>query len=219
MSRDADLAEARERMVQHQLVRRGIRDPSVLDAMRTVPRERFVPDDVRAEAYEDRPLPIGEGQTISQPYIVAVMAEALSLEPDDRVLEVGAGSGYAAAVLGHIAREVFAVERHESLARVAAERVAELGYENVHVTAGDGTLGLPDEAPFDAMLVSAGGPDVPPPLLDQLAEGGRIVIPVGDGRGEQELVRMVRNERGAFDRTSLGRVQFVPLIGSEGWER
>lgn len=219
MSREAAFAEARERMVQRQLVRRGIRDPSVLDAMRTVPRERFVPEDVRAEAYEDRPLPIGEGQTISQPYIVAVMAEALSLGPGDRVLEVGAGSGYAAAVLGHIAREVFAVERHEPLARVAAEHVAELGYENVHVTAGDGTLGLPDEAPFDAMLVSAGGPEVPPPLLDQLAEGGRLVIPVGDGRGEQELVRMVRNERGAFDRTSLGRVQFVPLIGSEGWER
>lgn len=197
-------------------MRRGVRDPLVLDAMRTVPRERFVPETVRAEAYEDRPLPIGEGQTISQPYIVALMAEALSLGPDDRVLEVGAGSGYAAAVLGRIAREVFAIERHEPLARMAAARVADLDYDNVDVIAGDGTLGLPDEAPFDAILVSAGGREVPPALFDQLAEGGRLVIPVGEGTGGQELVRMERSERGTFERTSLGRVQFVPLVGGSG---
>ncbi|MEX2472836.1 MAG: protein-L-isoaspartate(D-aspartate) O-methyltransferase [Gemmatimonadota bacterium] len=210
-----DLATQRARMVDRQLARRGIRNPAVLDAMGTVPREAFVPEVSRHEAYEDRPLPIGEGQTISQPYVVALMIEALSLDADDRVLEVGAGSGYAAAVLGRIAREVYAIERHASLARAASERMGQLGYDNVRVTAGDGTLGWPEEAPFDAILVSAGGPEVPEPLLDQLAPGGRLVIPLGEPWKDQELVRLERQAGGAVARESLGHVRFVPLIGEE----
>lgn len=200
-------------MVDRQISRRGIRDPRVLDAMRTVPRERFVAEEVRHEAYEDRPLPIGEGQTISQPYVVALMIEALELEPGDRVLEVGAGSGYAAAVLGQIADQVLAVERHQSLAREAAARMDELGYENVRVVSGDGTLGRPEEAPFDAILVSAGGDQVPRALPRQLADGGCLVIPVGDPRRDQELLRLVKEPGGRLSRSSLGRVQFVPLVG------
>lgn len=210
-----DLATQRARMVDRQLARRGIRNPAVLDAMGTVPREAFVPEVSRHEAYEDRPLPIGEGQTISQPYVVALMIEALSLDADDRVLEVGAGSGYAAAVLGRIAREVYAIERHASLARAASERMGQLGYDNVRVTAGDGTLGWPEEAPFDAILVSAGGPEVPEPLLDQLTPGGRLVIPLGEPWKDQELVRLERQAGGAVARESLGHVRFVPLIGEE----
>lgn len=187
----------------------------MLDAMGTVPREAFVPDVSRHEAYEDRPLPIGEGQTISQPYVVALMIEALSLDADDRVLEVGAGSGYAAAVLGRIARDVYAIERHASLAHAASDRMRRLGYDNVRVTAGDGTRGWPEEAPFDAILVSAGGPEVPEPLLDQLAPGGRLVIPLGDPWKDQELVRLERRAGGAVVRESLGHVRFVPLIGEE----
>lgn len=215
---DADPWEDdRHRMVDRQIARRGVRDERVLAAMRTVPRDRFVPEHRRDEAYRDRPLPIGSGQTISQPYIVAVMIEALAAGPDDRVLEVGAGSGYAAAVLGRVAGEVWAMERHDALARTARARLEALGYGNVHVVTGDGTLGLPEHAPYDAILVSAGGPDVPRPLLDQLATGGRLVIPVDDGHGGQELVRLVRTSDG-MERSSLGKVQFVPLVGAEGWE-
>jgi protein-L-isoaspartate(D-aspartate) O-methyltransferase len=210
-----DPAAQRARMVERQLARRGIRSPAVLGAMGAVPREAFVPDTSLDEAYEDRPLPIGEGQTISQPYVVALMIEALSLGPADRVLEVGAGSGYAAAVLGRIAREVFAIERHASLARAASERMRRLGYDNVRVRAGDGTLGWPEEAPFDGILVSAGGPDVPEPLLDQLVPGGRLVIPLGDPRKDQELVRLERRADGTLARESLGHVRFVPLIAEE----
>lgn len=208
-------AEARSRMVERQLARRGIRSAAVLYAMRAVPREVFVPDVSRHEAYEDRPLPIGEGQTISQPYVVALMIEALSLDVDDRVLEVGAGSGYAAAVLGRIVRDVYAIERHASLARAASERMRRLGYDNVRVREGDGTLGWPEEAPFDAILVSAGGPEVPTPLLDQLASDGRLVIPLGDPRKDQDLVRFEHRAGGAVVRESLGHVRFVPLIGEE----
>lgn len=208
-----DFEAARRRMVDRQISRRGIRDPRVLDAMRTVPRERFVAEEVRHEAYEDRPLPIGEGQTISQPYVVALMIEALELEPGDKVLEVGAGSGYAAAVLGQIADQVLAVERHQSLAREAAARMDELGYQNVRVVSGDGTLGRPEEAPFDAILVSAGGDQVPRALPRQLADGGCLVIPVGDPRRDQELLRLVKEPGGRLSRSSLGRVQFVPLVG------
>jgi protein-L-isoaspartate(D-aspartate) O-methyltransferase len=211
------MKEKRHRMVKNQIASRGIEDAAVLDAMRSVPRERFVSQDLAAFAYEDTPLPIEEGQTISQPYIVAVMAEALELEPEDRVLEIGAGSGYAAAVLGRVAAQVFAIERHRSLAEHARDRMAALGYDNVTVVAGDGTLGWGEEAPFDAIAVAAGGPEVPQPLLDQLAVGGRLVIPVGDDVRSQELVRVRRVAEHEYVEDSLGKVQFVPLIGSAGW--
>ena len=210
-------AAERRRMVERQIQSRGVRDEAVLDAMRTVPRECFVPEDHAEFAYDDTPLPIEEGQTISQPYIVAVMAEALALRPGDRVLEVGAGSGYAAAVIGQIAKQVYAIERYRTLAESARERMTALGYDNVEVAAGDGTLGWVGKAPFDAIAVAAGGPEVPQPLLDQLAIGGRLVIPVGDEARAQELVQVTRVGEHEFDQRSLGRVQFVPLIGSAGW--
>jgi protein-L-isoaspartate(D-aspartate) O-methyltransferase len=204
-------------MVERQIERRGVRDERVLDAMRAVPREYFVPEDHAEFAYDDTPLPIEEGQTISQPYIVAVMVETLALKPTDRVLEVGAGSGYAAAVIGQIADEVYAIERYRTLAENARARMASLGYDNVEIVAGDGTLGWAEKAPFDAIAVSAGGPEVPQPLLDQLAIGGRLVIPVGDEARAQELIRVTRVDEHEFEQVSLGRVQFVPLIGSAGW--
>ena len=205
-------------MVERQIARRGIADPLVLEAMRTVPREPFVPEHLGAEAYADRALPIDEGQTISQPYVVALMAEALELSPSDRVLEVGVGSGYAAAILGHIAREVVGIERHEALARAARDRLRAQGHANVRVVVGDGTLGWPTEAPFDAILVSAGGPEVPRALLDQLVDGGRLVIPVGEPGAVQDLLKIVREGDGRYREESLGKVQFVPLIGDQGWQ-
>lgn len=208
----------REDMVQHQLIERGIEDSRVLDAMRSVPRERFVPEHYRELSYRDGPLPIEQGQTISQPYIVALMAEALKLEDGDRILEVGAGSGYAAAVLSRLGATVHAIEYHEQLAELARERLAELGCDNVEVRQGDGTRGWPAHAPFDAILVSAGGPDVPPTLLEQLAVGGRMVIPVGDRTRSQELLRVTKLDEHEYSQDSLGRVQFVPLVGSEGWQ-
>ena len=211
-----DFEIRRHEMVDTQIVRRGVRDRWVLDALRSVPRERFVPERLAEFAYEDTPLPIAEEQTISQPYVVALMAEALELSPRDRVLEIGAGSGYAAAVLGRIAGEVWAVERHESLAREAAERLAALGYDNVHVVHGDGTLGWPERTPYDAIGVAAGGPEIPQALLDQLAPGGRLVIPIGPDPRTQSLVRVRRTERGLV-REDLGGVRFVPLIGEQGW--
>lgn len=211
------LDEQRDRMVQQQIAARGVTDEPTLAAMRAVPRERFVPESVVEFAYEDAPLPIEEGQTISQPFIVALMTSALELKPTDRVLEIGAGSGYAAAVLGRIARSVYAVERYESLASLAAKRMADLGYDNVTVQCGDGTLGWPAHAPYDAILVSAGGPEVPQSLLDQLAIGGRLVIPVGTTPRAQELLHIRRTGKHEYDETSLGAVQFVPLIGTEGW--
>jgi protein-L-isoaspartate(D-aspartate) O-methyltransferase len=201
----------RERMVQRQLRARGVEDERVLDAFREVPREVFVASGLEDSAYTDAPLPIGESQTISQPFVVALMVEALQVRKGDRVLEVGAGSGYAAAILSRLASEVYAIERHPSLAREARERIEQLGYENVKLRAGDGTLGWPEAAPFDAILVSAGGPDVPPALLDQLAPGGRMVIPVGTSR-EQELVRITKSADGRLRTESLGPVVFVPLI-------
>ena len=211
------LAEARERMVEFHLVGRGIRDPAVLAAMRTVPRERFVYESLAHRAYEDGPLPIGEGQTISQPYIVAVMSEALRLQATDRVLEIGTGSGYAAAVLAVIAAEVYTVERIESLATLSRRRLKELGYANVHVRHGDGSLGWPEHAPYDAIVVTAGGPEVPRSLLRQLAVGGRLVMPVGSTSRSQRLVRVVRTGEETWDREALEDVCFVPLIGAEGW--
>jgi protein-L-isoaspartate(D-aspartate) O-methyltransferase len=210
-------AEARERMVERQIIDRGVQDPAVLAAMRRVPREAFVPRQLARRAYADQPLPIGEGQTISQPYVVATMTEALRLLPGDRVLEIGTGSGYAAAVLAEIAAEVYTVERLATLAESAQRRLAELRYRNVHVQHGDGSLGWPEHAPFDAIVVTAGGPAVPPSLLAQLALGGRLVMPVGSSPLAQQLVRVVRTGAATYEREELGDVAFVPLIGAEGW--
>ncbi|MGK6356801.1 protein-L-isoaspartate(D-aspartate) O-methyltransferase [Sphingomonas sp. DT-207] len=209
-------ASLRRVMVDTQLVSRGVRDTHVLSAMRAVPREQFVPEPMREFAYEDTPLPIEAGQTISQPYIVAHMIEKAEVRPGERVLEIGAGSGYAAAVLGRIAGQVYAIERHEQLARLARERMAALGYDNVEIRAGDGTQGWPEAAPFDAILIAAGGPSVPKPLCRQLAVGGRLVMPVGDP-DQQRLLRIVRESEDRFDEQDLGAVRFVPLIGAHGW--
>src|SRR5690606_26278258 len=210
-----DYASRRDRMVRLQLARRGIRDPKVTRAMTRVPREKFVPEELAEFAYDDTPLPLPENQTISQPYVVALMTEALELDDDDRVLEIGTGSGYSAAVLAEIAAEVFTIERHPSLADAARARLEALGYDNVHVRCGDGTLGWPEEAPFDAIVVTAGGPAVPRSLREQLAQGGRLVIPVGVER-VQRLLRIRRTDEDRYDEEDLGPVLFVPLIGEEG---
>lgn len=208
--------EQRQHMVDSQLAARGIADARVLDAFRDVPREAFIPVELAEFAYRDSPLPIAEDQTISQPYIVAVTLEALALEHTDRVLEVGTGSGYAAALLGRIAADVYTIERHASLAAEARERLARLGFENVRVLCGDGTLGWPQHAPYDAIAVAAGGPGVPEALLAQLADGGRLVIPVGRDQSNQVLVRVTR-DGSRFRREELTPVRFVPLIGAQGW--
>ncbi|MBI1846524.1 MAG: protein-L-isoaspartate(D-aspartate) O-methyltransferase [Candidatus Rokubacteria bacterium] len=213
----AGFEAARRRMVETQLAARGVRDPLVLAAMGKVPREQFVSARQAARAYEDGPLPIGEGQTISQPYIVALMTEALALARADRVLEIGTGSGYSAAVLAEIAAEVYTVERLAWLADRARQHLADLGYANVHVVTGDGTLGWPDHAPYDAIVAAAGGPRVPPALLEQLAIGGRLVIPVGPVLADQRLVRIVRAAAEDYRREELEAVVFVPLIGAQGW--
>ena len=207
--------EQRATMVRRHLKARGISSPSVLAAMGEVPRERFVPEALAEFAYEDGPLPIGSEQTISQPYIVALMIEAAEVGPEDRVLEVGAGSGYAAAVLSRIAGEVFAIERHAELAQSAQLRLLELGYDNVAVIAGDGSGGLPDKAPFDAILVAAGGDHVPEPLKRQLAIGGRLIVPVGD-ESLQTLCCVLREGEEEWSEHNLGPVRFVPLIGAHG---
>jgi protein-L-isoaspartate(D-aspartate) O-methyltransferase len=212
------LDRQRQIMIERDLEGRGIRDHAVLAAMRTVPREEFVPPSLRDRAYDDRPLPIDEGQTISQPYIVAYMAEALELSPNDKVLEIGTGSGYSAAVLSRIAAEVYTVERFDSLARSAGERLAGLGYDNVHLLVNDGTLGWPEHAPYDAIVVTAGAPRVPEPLLPQLAIGGRLVVPVGPDGLYQTLVRVRRKGVDDFHKESLLGVQFVPLVGAAGWK-
>ncbi len=211
----AALAAQRQYMVKHSIAPRGVRDQRVLSAMLEVPRHVFVPEELAEFAYEDTPLDIGEGQTISQPYIVAWMCQALELQPGDRILEIGAGSGYAAAVLSRLCAEVHTIERHEALAIGAGRRLTQLGYANVHVHCGDGTRGWPDGAPYDAIVVAAGAPSIPEPLLAQLAEGGRLVIPVGD-ETSQTLIR-VRREKGKFLREDLGDVRFVPLVGAGGW--
>lgn len=207
----------RERMVDQQIARRGVRNRHVLDAMRRVPREQFVSEELREFAYEDSPLPIAAGQTISQPYIVALMMEAAELSPGDRVLEIGAGSGYAASVAGAVAARVYAIERHPELAQLAQGRLKRLGYTNVEVRTGDGSAGLPEAAPFDVILAAAGGPSVPEVLLEQLAPGGRLVMPVGDTRRRQNLVKVTRTHEGDYERKDLGPVLFVPLIGEHGW--
>ena len=212
-----DFAAQRESMVTNQIEMRGVRDPRVLDAMRAVPRHHFVPAFQAASAYHDAPLPIGQGQTISQPYIVALMTEMLELEGDERVLEVGTGSGYQAAILARLAAEVISVERFAALAQEARERLADLGVDNVQVVVGDGSLGWPEAAPYDAIVVTAASPEVPPPLEEQLAEGGRLVVPIGQ-RWTQSLVR-VRRKGGRLKRETTISVAFVPLIGAHGWQQ
>lgn len=209
--------QRRDAMVERQIAARGLRDPLLLEAFRTVPREMFVDPAQAGEAYDDRPLPIGHGQTISQPYIVALTIAAAGIGQGDKVLEVGAGSGYAAAVIGRIARQVFAVERLPELAALAAGRMERLGYDNVRIVAGDGSLGLPGEAPFDAILCAAAGPSVPESWKRQLAPGGRIVMPVGAQHGAQRLVRWTADDGGAGRLDELDPVRFVPLIGAEGY--
>ena len=208
----------RAQMIDDQLIARGIRDKMALDALGSVPREAFIPADLIEFAYRDSPLPIEENQTISQPYIVALMTAALELESDDRVLEIGTGSGYAAAVLGEICENVYTIERHKALAYTAQAKLNELGYSNIQVKHGDGTLGWSDKAPFDAIIVAAGAPDVPQTLKEQLAIGGRLVIPVGNYLKSQKLVRIRRVSHDDYQTEDLGGVRFVPLIGVEGWQ-
>jgi protein-L-isoaspartate(D-aspartate) O-methyltransferase len=213
----ADPYDPRVRMRERQLVARGIRNPGVLDAMMQVPRERFVPDEHRDLAYADTPLPIGHGQTISQPYIVALMIEALEPGPDDKVLEIGGGSGYAAAVLSRVVGHVVSVERLAPLCERARRVLHELGYDNVSVVCADGTVGWADAAPYDGILVAAGGPEIPRALKAQLAIGGRLVIPVGSERNQQTLIRVTRTGDDEYEVEHLSEVRFVPLIGAEGW--
>ena len=216
MRESGEFAPQLAEMIEKQLRRRGIADAAVLAAMGSVPRHGFVPEELRARAYEDVPLPIGDGQTISQPYIVAAMTAALHLHPRERVLEIGTGCGYQAAVLSELAKEVFSVERRPELALSASERLARLGYTNVHVHCGDGTLGLPEFAPFDAILVAAAAPAVPEPLLAQLGEGGRMILPVGDT--EHQELQLIEKCGNALRKSALEGCRFVPLVGYHGWQ-
>jgi protein-L-isoaspartate(D-aspartate) O-methyltransferase len=207
--------KARERMVETQLAARGITDERVLEAIRKVPRHLFVDEALREQAYADHPLPIGEQQTISQPYIVGLMTGSLELKGAEKVLEIGTGSGYQSAILAELADRVFSIERYPALAHRANATLRKLGYRNVIIRVGDGSLGWPDDAPFDGILVTAGSPKVPQPLIDQLADGGRLIVPVGDRFG-QELI-LVRRVGEAITKTNLGGVRFVDLIGKWGW--
>ena len=211
-----DYEKEREHMVKSQLARRGIKDQRVLEAMRQVPRHLFIPEATRNLAYCDGPLPIGHGQTISQPYIVALMTEILALEGQERVLEVGTGSGYQAAILSRLARQVHSVERHAALAQQAEKLFAQLGYDNIVVRVGNGTLGWPEHSPYEAIIITAAAPDVPRPLTDQLADGGRLVAPVGS-QWSQVLVK-VRRQGDLLIRERRTAVAFVPLVGKYGWE-
>ena len=213
-----DFTALRERMVERQVKARGIDDPAVLAAFRAVPREAFVSGAYSYAAYEDSPLPIEAGQTISQPYIVALMIEAAEVGEDDVVLEIGAGSGYAAAVIGQIAKRVVAIERQHELVELAATRMERLGYDNVRIVEGDGTVGFAEEAPFDAILAAASGSHVPHELLAQLKPGGRLVMPLGDPGSIQNLVKVTRRADGTVEREELGAVRFVPLIGAHGFQ-
>lgn len=212
-----NMERERRRMVAEQIEGRGVDDPAVLAAMRQVPRELFILSKYRNHAYDDSPLPILGGQTISQPYVVALMIAQLKLEPADKVLEIGTGSGYAAAVLSRIAAEVYTVERIEELVTFARENLALCGYDNVRIRHGDGTMGWPEHAPYDAIVVAAGGPKVPVSLRNQLAVGGRLVIPVGAEPRAQRLVRITRTGPKSFHKEALSHVRFVPLIGKQGW--
>ena len=212
-----DFVSQREAMVERQLKRRGITEPQILEAFLAVPRELFVSERYAHEAYGDHPLPIEAQQTISQPYIVALMIQAAAIKPGDKVLEVGAGSGYAAAVISRIAGKVVAIERQHELVEVASERIRSLDYHNVEIIEGDGTKGWAEEAPYDAILAAASGSHVPESLVEQLKPGGCIVMPIGDRGWVQTLVKMVKREDGSLQRSDLGGVRFVPLIGEEGW--
>ena len=217
MDDDANTLQERNWMVARQLEARGIRDARVIAAMKRIPRHAFVAAAMRREAYEDSPLPIEEGQTISQPYIVALMLEAARLGAGDRILEVGAGSGYASAVAAQLVAHVDAVERHARLVELARERLARLGIANIDVHVGDGSTGWPSGAPYDAIVVAAAGPRVPAALREQLAVGGRLVIPVASGYGAQRLVLVERRGDAEWHEDDLGGVMFVPLVGAQGW--
>ena len=204
-------------MVETQIAARGVKDERVLAAMRKIPRHLFIPGEARSAAYGDYPLPIGHGQTISQPYIVAMMTSLLQISAEDRVLEIGTGSGYQAAILGTLANEVISIERIAEVARLAQENLSAVGITNVRVIVGDGTRGYPERAPYEGVLITAATPSVPPPLIDQLAEGGRLVAPVGS-RDLQELIRLTRRGNDLI-REFFGGVVFVPLLGEHGWEQ
>jgi protein-L-isoaspartate(D-aspartate) O-methyltransferase len=212
-----DFTQARLRMVERQVARRGVANVDVLNAMRNVPREAFVPAEWVQFAYDDTPLPIESGQTISQPFVVALMIEAAEVAPGHHVLEIGAGSGYAAAIMGQIAAQVHAIERHGELTSLARERMGRLGYNNVHVRTGDGTRGWPNAAPFDAIIAAAGGPAIPQVLKEQLRIGGVLVMPVGETPRVQRLMKVRRVSADHYEEEDLGPVAFVPLIGAHGW--
>ncbi|MBE9514218.1 MAG: protein-L-isoaspartate(D-aspartate) O-methyltransferase [Chloroflexi bacterium] len=214
-SSSTDYDKEREHMVESQLMRRGIKDRRVLDAMRQVPRHLFIPKDMRDLAYCDGPLPIGQGQTISQPYIVALMTELLELTGQEKVLELGTGSGYQAAILSRLVSQVYSVERHATLAEQAEKVFTQLGYDNIVISVGDGTLGWPEHSPYEAIIVTAAAPDVPQPLMEQLADGGRLVAPVGS-RWSQVLAK-VKRQGETLTKEHLTAVAFVPLVGKYGW--
>lgn len=207
----------RSNMVKHQIAARGVKDPRVLDAMSRVPRHLFVPENLAERAYDDSPLPIGEGQTISQPYMVAWMTELLEVGAGDRVLEIGTGSGYQAAILCELVAEVISIEKYPDLAREAGERLHSLGYGNIAIHVGDGTLGWPQRAPYDGIIVTAGAPSVPQPLLEQLADGGRLVIPVGPSG--MQMLNLIRRNGNDYQASEEGTCVFVPLVGKLGWKR
>lgn len=214
---EAYFTRQRQQMIARQIRARGIRDKAILAALATVPRELFVLAEHEHAAYQDTPLPIPGRQTISQPYVVALMMRTLRLQPDDCVLEVGSGSGYATALLSRIVREVHGVERHEELVIYARERLEKLGYDNAHIHHGDGTMGWPSAAPYDAIMVSASGPEVPPALRQQLAIDGRLVMPIGAASDLQSLLLVQRTGPDSYQHNDLGGVRFVPLIGEQGW--
>lgn len=211
-----DFSKARLKMVEEQIIARGIRDARVIAAMKKVPRHLFVEEALQSQAYNDHPLPIGEKQTISQPYMVALMTEAMELKGRERVLEIGAGSGYQTAILAELAQEVFSIERIRSLAIKARKLIYDLGYFNVEIKISDGTYGWPEKSPFDAIIVTAGSPNIPQTLYDQLALGGRLIIPVGDVH-TQDLYRITKTREG-MKKENLGGCRFVKLIGKYGWE-
>jgi protein-L-isoaspartate(D-aspartate) O-methyltransferase len=213
----SDFTTLRERMIERQIAGRGLDEPTLLAAFSAVPREDFISADYADYAYQDSPLPIESGQTISQPYIVALTIAAAGIKPGDKVLEVGAGSGYAAAVIGRIAGEVIAIERHHELVELARKRMRQLGYRNVQIVEGDGTLGWPEAAPYDAIVAAASGSHVPQSWIAQLKPGGRIVMPIGEPHAVQSLVKIAKHEDGSLERANLGGVRFVPLIGAEGF--